>query len=73
MQEYQMEMKLKEELKMKKLEEKAHSMKALMLQAELKKKIAIAQEFRRKQLLIRSGFSPWIRFLEYWRYFRFLL
>lgn len=70
MQEYQMEMKAREELKTKKLEEKANSMKSLMLQAELKRKVANAQEFRRKQLLIRFGFSPWIRFLEYWRFVR---
>jgi hypothetical protein len=48
----------------KKLQEQATSARTLALQADAKRKLNKAIEFHRKLLLIRYGFSPWIRFTE---------
>jgi uncharacterized membrane protein len=62
--EEQMEINLRAELKTKRLEEKAHSMRHMAIQAEEKQKLKKAINFHRKELLIRYGIGPWMRFID---------
>jgi hypothetical protein len=50
-------------IRQKRLEEQANSQRTMALQAELKKKLEIAMEFRKRELLIRCGLSPWLRYI----------
>lgn len=56
--------KIRQEARIKKEQEKQKSARMLALMEEQNRKLKIADSFRRKNLLIRYGLSPWNRYMD---------